>query len=160
MRRITPLILLALALAGCAEDKPAAEQPPAGGKATAPMSSAAQQGSPGAATPGGTTATGRPKASRSPVPSATACAVKAADLLAVLKLTDVYTQAGEPAALKEAVCADKWAVARADGPTQTIRVLFVTENKKWRPVSAGSSGFCKGHVPDDVARRFPGCDDI
>jgi uncharacterized membrane protein len=75
----------------------------------------------------------------------------------------MYDKAGSPSALEAPVCVPGFAAAKdADTASggEPGYVLFrqnVATNT-WKPVSVGTSGYCKGFVkPASLASNLPGC---
>ena len=92
-----------------------------------------------------------------------ACPVNGSTLQAALKAssTDIYARAGKPATLINPVCYRQYATASTapDGKSQPSTILFGFDStsRAWRPLNLGSSEFCTGLVPTDVATHLPGC---
>jgi hypothetical protein len=95
--------------------------------------------------------------------AADACPVGGATLQAALKASsaDIYARAGKPATLTNPVCYRQFATASTvpDGKSQPSTILFGFDStsRAWRPLNLGSSEFCTGLVPADVAAHLPGC---
>jgi hypothetical protein len=92
-----------------------------------------------------------------------ACPVNGGTLQAALKASssDIYARAGKPATLINPVCYRQYATASTapDGKSQPSTILFGFDSasRAWRPLNLGSSEFCTGLVPADVAAHLPGC---
>jgi hypothetical protein len=92
-----------------------------------------------------------------------ACPVSGAALQAALKASsgDIYARAGKPATLIDPVCYRQYATASTvpDGKSQPSTILFGFDStsRAWRPLNLGSSEFCTGLVPAEVAAHLPGC---
>jgi hypothetical protein len=92
-----------------------------------------------------------------------ACPVSGGALQAALKASngDIYARAGKPATLTNPVCYRQYATASTvpDGKSQPSTILFGFDStsRAWRPLNLGSSEFCTGLVPADVAAHLPGC---
>jgi hypothetical protein len=91
------------------------------------------------------------------------CPVSGATLQTALKASnaDIYARAGRPTTLINPVCYRQFATASTvpDGKSQPSTILFGfdSNSRAWRPLNLGSSEFCTGLVPADVAARLPGC---
>jgi hypothetical protein len=95
--------------------------------------------------------------------AADGCPVTGAALQAALKASssDIYVRAGKPTTLIDPFCYRRFATATTlpDGQSQPSTILFGFDatSRAWRPLNLGSSDFCTGFVPADVAGHLPGC---
>jgi hypothetical protein len=107
---------------------------------------------------------GAPTSSAPPASSSDqGCPVTAPALLAALRINDdVYSRLGKPTESEfgGVVCYQGFAsvsFSPVNGQSSQILFGFDAGTHTWRYLNIGSSNYCTGYVPADIANHLPGC---
>lgn len=160
-------VAVLLSAGACGGSTPTASAPvPTPTTSVAATSTAATTTTPTSTPTTRATATSTAKATAAPTTArggSVKCGVTSATLFSALRLDrSMYEKAGSPSALKAPVCVPGFAAAKdvdtASGGEPGY-VLFRADPATgiWTPANVGTSDYCVGYVPADVANTLPGC---